>query len=158
MMEGCYWNYMRVYVPEEAQLLQGTELALPEGSLRARQSDLGGTALPPEVGPVEAGKNVFATFFVVPPGEEQEIAFQYQVPSDMLEREGSTARYTLLVQKQPGTLSVPLHVTVTLPPGSEAMSAQPEQSGLTYQEAKFQADLRVDEEFEVVFWLEEASP
>jgi hypothetical protein len=157
MMEGCYWNYLRVYAPEEAQLLQGTELTLPEGSLRARESDLAGTTLSPEVGPVEAGKNVFATFFVVPPGEEREIAFQYELPSDTLQREGSTARYTLLVQKQPGTLSVPLHVTVSLPPGSEAMSAQPSATSLTYLEAEFETDLRVDREFEVVLWLEEAS-
>jgi hypothetical protein len=151
MMEGCYWNYLRVYVPERSQLLQWPELTLPEGSLRARDGDLGGTSLPPEVGPVEAGKNVFATFFVVPPGEEREMVFQYQLASDILEREGSTARYLLLVQKQPGTLAIPLHITVTLPPGSEVLSTQPEASSLTEGEVEFQADLLVDREFEVVF-------
>jgi hypothetical protein len=151
MMEGCYWNYVRVYVPEEGQLLQGPDLTLPEGSLRAKFAGVDGTPLPPEVGPVEAGKNVLATFFVVPPGEEREMVFQYQLPSDILEREGSTARYTLLVQKQPGTLSVPLQITVALPVGSEVLSTQPEATSLTDGEVEFQTNLLVDREVEIVF-------
>ncbi len=151
MMEGCYWNYLRIYVPEKAQLLQGPELTLPEGSLRAKYGDMGGDPLPPEVGPVEGGKNVFATFFVVPPGERREMAFQYQLPSHIAEGKDSTSAYSLVVQKQPGTLAVPLHVTVSLPAGSEVLSTQPEASSLTGGEVEFQTDLLVDREFEIVF-------
>jgi hypothetical protein len=151
MMEGCYWNYLRVYVPEEGQLLEGPELTLPEGSLPIRYADVAGTALPPEVGPVEAGKNVFATFFVVPPGEERVMVFRYQLPSDVLEKDGSTTRYTLLVQKQPGTLSVPLHIAVTLPAGSEVLSTNPEAESLTNGEVAVQTNLLVDRELEIVF-------
>jgi len=151
MMEGCYWNYLRVYVPEKSQLLQGPELPLPEGSLRARDSGLGGTTLPPDVGPVEAGKNVFATFFVVPPGEEREIVFGYELPPDVLEREGSSTRYRLLIQKQPGTAAIPLQVTVTLPEGSEVLSTQPEASLVLDGAVVFETNLLVDRELEVVF-------
>jgi hypothetical protein len=151
MMEGCYWNYLRVYVPEGAQLLQGPEVTLPEGSLRARDSGLGGTALPTEVGPLEAGKNVFATFFVVPPGEQREMIFRYRLPSETLEREGSTTAYRLVVQKQPGTLAVPLRLAVTLPSDAEVLSTSPEGSSLTNGQVLFETDLLVDREFEVVF-------
>jgi hypothetical protein len=103
------------------------------------------------VGPVEAGKNVFATFFVVPPGEEREIAFGYELPPDILEREGSSTRYRLLIQKQPGTAAIPLQVTITLPDGCEVVSTQPEVSSSIDGVVVFETNLLVDREFEVVF-------
>ncbi len=151
MMEGCYWNYLRVYVPQSGQLVRGPELTLPEGSLRAADTGMGGTPLPPRVGPLEEGKNVFASFFVVPPGEKREMVFQYELPSEILERQDSTAEYRLLVQKQPGTLAIPLQVAVTLPVGSEVLSTDPPASCVTDGKVEFQTDLRVDREFSIVF-------
>jgi hypothetical protein len=150
MMEGCYWDYLRVYVPEGAQLLGGPDLALPEGSLRARDSGLGGTPLVTEVG-VEEGKNVFASFFVLGPTELRELVYEYQLPGPILERGGSTTVYRLLVQKQPGTLAVPVRVEVELPPGSVVVSSSPEGASVTGERVAFQTDLRVDRQFEVVF-------
>ncbi len=151
MMEGCYWNYLRVYVPASARLLQGPEVTLPEGSLRARQNGLAGSALPTDVGPLEAGKNVFADFFVVAPGERRDMVFQYQLPSETLERAGSTTAYRLVVQKQPGTSGIPLRLAVTLPSDAEVLSTSPEPSSLTHAQVVFQSNLLVDREFEVVF-------
>jgi hypothetical protein len=150
MMEGCYWDYLRVYVPEGAQLLGGPDLALPEGSLRARDSGLGGTPLVTEVG-VEEGKKVFASFFVLGPTELRELVYEYQLPGPILERGGSTTVYRLLVQKQPGTLAVPVRVEVELPPGSVVVSSSPEGASVTGERVAFQTDLRVDRQFEVVF-------
>jgi hypothetical protein len=151
MMEGCYWDYLRVYVPQEAQFVQGPDLTLPEGSLRARESGGAGTALPTEVGRVEAGRNVFASFFVVGPGERREMIYQYELAQSMLEARGSTTAYTLLVQKQPGTLAVPLRVEVELPPGAVVVSTSPEAASSTDAGVTFETDLRTDREFEVVF-------
>ncbi len=151
MMEGCYWNYLRVYVPEGARLLRGPEVTLPDGSLRARENGLAGSALPTEVGPSEAGKNVFAAFIVVAPGERRDMVFQYQLPSETLEREGSTTVYRLVVQKQPGTVAVPLRLAVTLPSDAEVLSTSPEASSLINGQAVFETNLLVDREFEVVF-------
>ncbi len=151
MAEGCYWDYLRLYVPEGARLLYGPELTVPKGSLLARSSDLGGTPLPIDVGPIEAGKNMFGAFFVVPPGETQEEVFLYELPSGVLERQGSISTYRLLVQKQPGTLAIPLRVTVNLPPGSEVLSARPAASSVGDGKVEFQTDLRVDRQFEISF-------
>ncbi|TKJ28076.1 MAG: hypothetical protein CEE40_12530 [Chloroflexi bacterium B3_Chlor] len=151
MMNGCYWNYLRVYVPENGQLLQGPQVTLPEGSLSARDTELGGTALPPEVGPVESAKNVFSTFFVVPPGGRREMLFQYQLPSETLERQGTTTAYRLLVQKQPGTHAVPLQISVTLPSGGEVVSTSPGASSVMGVNVVFETDLLVDREFEILF-------
>ncbi len=151
MMEGCYWNYLRVYVPENARLLQGPEVTLPEGSLRARQNGLAGSTLPTEVGPLEAGKNVFAGFFVVAPGQRRDMVFRYQLPSETLERGDSTTVYRLVVQKQPGTSAIPLRLTVMLPSEAEVLSTSPEASSLTHAQVVFESNLLVDRQFEVVF-------
>ncbi len=151
MMEGCYWNYLRVYVPESARLLQGPEVTLPEGSLRARQNGLARSVLPTDVGPLEAGKSVFADFFVVAPGEQRDMVFQYQLPSEMLEVGSSTTVYRLVVQKQPGTSAIPLRLAVMLPSEAEVLSTSPEPSSLTQAQVVFQSNLLVDREFEVVF-------
>ncbi len=150
MMEGCYWDYLRVYVPEEAQLLRGPDLTLPEGSLWARESGMGGTPLVTEVG-VEEGKNVFASFFVVGPTELRELSYEYQLPGSTVVQEGSTSAYRLSVQKQPGTLANPARVEVELPPGSVVVSSAPEGATVTGERVVFQTDLRVDRQFEVVF-------
>jgi hypothetical protein len=151
MMEGCYWNYLRVYVPGGSQLIDSPELALPEGSLRARQSEAGGTSLPTSVGPVEAGKNVFASFFVVAPGEQREMVYQYQLPSALLAEGDSASVYRLVVQKQPGTTALPLRVEVQVPADAAVLSTTPEATSLEDGLVSFSTDLRVDREFEVVF-------
>jgi hypothetical protein len=150
MMEGCYWDYLRVYVPEETQLTRGPDLTLPEGSLWAGESGMGGTPLVTEVG-VEEGKNVFASFFVVGPTELRELAYEYELPESTVVHEGSTSAYRLLVQKQPGTLANPLRVEVELPSGSVVVSSTPEGAEVAGERVIFDTDLRVDRQFEVVF-------
>jgi hypothetical protein len=151
MMEGCYWNYLRIYVPEGSKLVQGPQLTLPEGSLRARQGETGGRPLGTEVGPPESGKGVYGVFFVVAPGERREMVFEYQQPSSVVVVGEQSETYRLLVQKQPGTLAVPLRVEVQLPSGSSVPATTPEASSLANGEVVFETDLRQDREFEVTF-------
>jgi hypothetical protein len=151
MMEGCYWDYLRVYVPEGSELVQGPQVTLPDGSLRARQGETEGALLGTEVGPAEAGKGVYGVFFVVAPGERREMVFEYQQPSSVVMAGEQSGTYRLLVQKQPGTLAVPLRVEVELPPGSSVVSTAPEASSLANGDVVFETDLRQDREFEVAF-------
>jgi hypothetical protein len=150
MMEGCYWDYLRVYVPEGAELLDGPDLTLPEGSLWAQDNGVAGAPLDTEVA-VETGKNVLASFFVVAPGERREMVYVYRLPESILEQRGSATVYRLLVQKQPGTLAVPLRVEVELPPGSVVVSSSPEPASSTDGRVTFETDLRTDREFEIAF-------
>jgi hypothetical protein len=151
MMEGCYWDYLRVYMPYGSQLLQGPQLSLPEGSLRARQSSGGGIRTATNVGPAEAGKEVYRSFFVVAPGQRREITYEYQLPATVLLQSRSTTTYRLLVQKQAGTLAVPLQVGVILPIDATILSTSPEASSRDGTKVVFSTDLRIDREFEVVF-------
>jgi hypothetical protein len=63
---------------------------------------------------------------VVPRGEQRVTGFQFALPSEVLSEIGPGEwRYRLVVQKQPGTLVVPLRLQIQLPAGAELLSAEP---------------------------------
>jgi hypothetical protein len=90
MVDRCYWNYIRVFVPSGAELLSREGL------------DDGGLAEP------ERDKAVWDGLLVLMPGETREVAFHYRLP-ERLSKDGA---YRLYVQKQSGTWSTPLHVEI----------------------------------------------
>ncbi len=125
LMQGCYWDYLRLYVPQGSRLVEAQGLDEPV-----------------EVS-VEGDKRVFGAFFVLAPGEEREISFSYSMPPDILEG----GRYSLLVQKQPGTLSHPLDVNLELP--VEVERAEPAPLVEQDNALKYQAHLVKDQTFTV---------
>jgi hypothetical protein len=149
MMDRCYWDYVRVYVPAGSQLLEEPGLPLPAGSLLARSND----ALPQHSlsSPTLTGGDwtAWAAFFDLAPGAERTLTFDYQLPTCVLEhRSDSLIRYRLRIQKQPGTEAVPLRVEITLPPGAELVWVTPadllSSSGMS-------SNLRTDRIVEIVF-------
>jgi hypothetical protein len=152
MMDRCYWDYVRVYVPAGSRLLAGPDTRLPPGSLAARR----GNGLPrQELLPVliENGWMVWTAFFALEPGREQTLTFDYELPAAVLSREGhGSVRYHLRVQKQPGTEAVPLQLTLTLPPDAQLVHTEPIAIGQEPGPSlRITADLRLDSEFEVVY-------
>lgn len=108
MMQGCYWDYVRVYAPLGSRLL-----AVQGGDAVARTS-------------VEAGKAVFSTFLIVAPGQTRDLILQYELPSSLqipgpADVAGTPVAahaerlYSLWIQKQAGTAAVPYQVTVSEP-------------------------------------------
>jgi hypothetical protein len=159
MMERCYWNYVRVYVPGGSHLLAEPDLPLPAGSLLAKSGD---AFLAPPIRPVLTDDRwaVWTAFFDLPTLGNVTLAFDYELPASVLDQgvDGLT-RYHLSVQKQPGTEAVPLKVEIALPPGAELLDAAP--AGLlSRQGAELVAstDLRIDREFEIVFRREGMKP
>ena len=152
MMNRCYWNYVRVYVPAGSQLIQGPSLTLPPGSLLAQDGD---PALAATISPtlVEADRAVWAAFFDLAPGEARSVAFHYRLPPGVLERTpGGLVRYRLRVQKQPGTEAVPLELELRLPAGGELVAATPAGALSTNGDILSAAmDLRHDREISIVF-------
>ena len=119
MAQDCYWNYLRVYVPKGANLLSVQGVAEAE--------TLTG----------EYGYTVFGAFLVVPAAESSTVRFTYELP------DWSGDEYKLLVQKQAGTMAVPLTVRV-VPEGMEVVSAVPqpkrEQTGALAYELSLRQD------------------
>lgn len=93
LTQGCYWDYVRVYVPDGSALVS------------ARGGD------EPTVVISETGYTVFCTYFMLRPGEARQLSFEYTLP-DVL---ASGDAYTLSVRKQAGTVAIPLTITVTVP-------------------------------------------
>jgi hypothetical protein len=94
MMNGCYWNYLRVYVPEGSKLRQARGFAQDNYPI----SD------------TENGKTVFASQIIVPPGETRTLTFDYVLPGVL----NSSDAYQLAVQKQPGSNSSELLLQLNL--------------------------------------------
>ena len=107
MMGRCYWDFVRVYVPDGSKLL----------SVRGLQND-GITTT------VESGKTVFAGTFVLRPGQEQTVTIQYALPPDVAQKESQDDVYRLLWQKQSGTVGIPFRVQVHSESGKTLRAVQ----------------------------------
>jgi hypothetical protein len=119
----CYWDYLRVYVPDGSWLTMATPAPLPEASLYHRK--WGGAGRETLTLGLELGKQVFAVYLLVPRGEGREQHFRYVLPQGAVRREGSDWVYALTVQKQPGSRAWPLTVTVVLPEGAQTITSDP---------------------------------
>lgn len=124
MVFGCYWDYVRVYVPPGSTILslQGADSAVVVES--------------------ESGKTVFGFLLVVAPGQAREIQLEYQLPPlNMLVPGVASVPYRLLVQKQPGAKPYPLVVTVSNPGWSFSPSrSTPATDGAEGVQVAFDAD------------------
>lgn len=95
MMNGCYWNYLRVYVPP------GSQLGRVSGGYERGDYP---TVLE------ENNKTVFATQLIIPPGQSVSLTFEYTLPFKLSGPDG----YDLLVQTQAGNLPYNLNTQLTL--------------------------------------------
>ena len=86
---------------------------------------------------LESGRRVVATFVTLPRGAQRSVHLRYGLPAGTW---SASQPYRLFVQKQPGTLSLPLTVTVIAPAGSTLTSTGAGQATWT-------SDLLVDRPF-----------
>jgi hypothetical protein len=150
-MHGCFWNYVRLYTKEGAQLKVAQREPVPSGSLlsRYRFAPLGDAG--PDVGPMDKGKIPYGLFFVLAPGEQREVRMDWQLAPGTVEDEADRARYRLLVQKQSGTPAIPLRVVVTLPPGARLLSSSPEPDDAAGNLLSFSLSLETDQQIDLSF-------
>lgn len=121
-------NYLRLYVPQGAELLGATGFAAPPGELfkkvgegYAPDKDLervqGAVYVDPKSGTRinnEFGRTVFGNWIMVDPGQEVVVVFKYKLAKKLAMPEGGPnflralglannfSTYTMLVEKQPG--------------------------------------------------------
>ena len=127
LIARCYWNYLRVFVPEETSLIEASPHAIPGEWMHLGEPVPARVDILKNDGAVDQkppGLNAFGTMVVVPRGEQRVTGFQFALPSEVLSETGPGEwSYKLVVQKQPGTLAVPLRLQIQLPPGAELISA-----------------------------------
>jgi hypothetical protein len=154
MMGLCYYDYLRIYTPLGAQLFDSSRQNIPASYFLSRQAvDSQAQTLEPE-----AGKSVFAQFFVVEPGKNWQAYLAYQLPSDAVQRAQpgphGGSQYSLRIQKQSGKSAIPTVVTVNLPPGTKVVSTTPslsQASALAKDKLQFEFLLTKDTYIEVRF-------
>jgi hypothetical protein len=150
-MHGCYWNYVRFFVPEGAILLTQEREPLPPGSLLSRHQFVPPGDAGPDIGPVEKGKASYGLFFVLPPGLQREVRMAWQLPVGVVTPSSDGWRYQLTVQKQSGAPTIPLQVTISLPMGARLVSAQPSPTSAQGDIVVFDLSLGIDQRFEIEF-------
>ena len=134
---GAYKNYVRVYVPK-GSVLKGVERS-SEG-VDTKALDITGEIDQTE----ENGKTVWGTVFTLDAGKSLSLTFTYDLPSEK-GLDINSDSYSLLVQKQPGTVADPLTVDFLTPFGKEVVGA-PEGSKRIGDLWRWGGNLRKDRE------------
>ncbi len=149
-MDACHWTYLRVYKPEGTQLTNATPPAIPaEQTLRQ-------IAVPARVDLLEnediSNTQVFGTLLVIPQKEIINISFEFSLPTSILQKDTTQDAwiYHLTLQKQPGTISTRVTISLLLPEGSDVINAPTE---LKQEQGKWilTSELRRDIVIDVVF-------
>lgn len=139
-----YRDYARVYVPSGSVLSGGSGMMendkILDPARRTGKIDTG----------QEIGKTYFGAFISIEPGEERTLSFEYILPDKIKNQIGAGA-YSLLVQKQSGTIGYPL--TLNLDFGKKIKQAAPAEAQKEWGDAvyKLQTDLKVDREINIGF-------
>ena len=127
---ACYWNFLRVYIPQGSTLLSATPMRLPEYSVSV-EIDRGVPGQ--DTGRISSSHNklMFSGLTAIEAGDRREINLVYDLPASALRREGDTITYQLLIQKQPGVRQRKVSVDFILPEGYElgSSSVSPVQLG-----------------------------
>jgi hypothetical protein len=125
-MERCYWDYVRVYLPLGSELVK---VEGADGSAEVYQ---------------ESEHTVVGFFFLLETGQARQIAVVYH-PQVASPQRG----YSMLVQKQPGTGSLPLRVSVI--PAKGVQPTQAMAGGAAWVDHHFVWQGSLDQDREIEF-------
>ena len=156
-------SYVRFYVPLGSQLLEATGFERPSEKLfeqpqpdyqrdadlerieTDRQTDAAsGTDIH-----TESGKTVLGNWLQLKPGQTKEVVVRYRLPFTAVGQNGEWY-YSLLAQKQPGSVSSTLQSTITAP-ALQTRNAFPAGVALQPTAGSFTATLTTDAYYGVVF-------
>jgi hypothetical protein len=149
-MDACHFTYLRIYNSAGTQLRDATIQAIPaEQTLRE-------IPVPAQVDLLNddgiADVQAFGALVVIPQTKTVETSFDFSLPSSVIRQNTASGvwTYRLTVQKQPGTIAIPLAITLQLPDKAELISSpagfQREQDNWV-----FKTNLQRDVIFEIVF-------
>jgi hypothetical protein len=146
LMHRCYYDYLRIYVPDGSVLRTATPQPTP-GEYLWHGEPTDGQAVTLND---EAGKTVFAQFLVLEYGQALTTRFEYDLPQIVQADDGQHS-YTLLIQKQGGAPAAPASVTVTLPPSANLLKATPPPKTIDANILTFDLQLSADILIEVTY-------
>jgi hypothetical protein len=143
LMQACYWNYLRLYVPEQAQLNTLSSHPVPADFLVVNRPFDGRAIVEREM-----GKSVFATLFVLEQGSALDVSAAYHWPPSVVWTEDG-AHYNLTMQKQAGAAPHPVSVTLAWPEGYRLAQTSTSPVRFEAQTATFAFALSTDQTLSV---------
>jgi len=147
MMDRCYWDYVRVYVPEESRLVDATEIPIVEQAQFSGEGESGEVIIKKALaGPWKT----FGALMLLPTGKRQVRSYVWELSPEVLVQREEGEGYTLYVEKQPGTMGHPLRVVVRLPDGARLLGTYPS-SSFESGRVLFRTVLDENRDFEVRF-------
>jgi hypothetical protein len=144
LMQRCYYDYLRLMVPQGSRLVSSTERTVPGAYLISGQSADGKAKAQPD----EAGRSVLGQFFVVEYGQSLQTRIEYNLPKVVADGSG-WRRYMLTLQKQSGTGDLPFKMTLTLPAGARLVEAMPRPTAQAGTALEFSLKLDMDQQIVV---------
>lgn len=148
MMHRCYYDYLRLIVPQGSRLRGVIPQTVPgKYLLSKKQVDSGAETLSEET-----ARTIFGQFFIVEYGQHLQAGLEYDLPT-VIRNNAGNKEYSLLLQKQSGTDALPVKVTLTLPPRARLVSAAPRPLTLEGDRLEFVMTLDTDREIKVVYAL-----
>lgn len=147
LQNRCYWNYWRVLVPKDSELLFAQVPAVPPERM-LNQKGYDGMV---QSSPAEGGTIAFAGLLVLPSGDRQTAILSWRLPSWVVRRTKEGWVYALRVQKQPGVVRSGLRLIVQIPEGMEVKSADGWRSGSQPGELTWEGWLEETTDFRLVF-------
>jgi hypothetical protein len=117
----CYLDYLRIYRLDGVQLFNATPHSVPAEMIP------GNEAIPAKIDNLTdenyPGIIGYGTLLYIPGGESLQTDFIFQLPSSVLEKKDNLITYSLHIQKQSGTIAIPVLISIHLPDGAEFRSA-----------------------------------
>ncbi|MBN1872981.1 MAG: DUF4012 domain-containing protein [Anaerolineae bacterium] len=151
MMDRCYWNYLRLYVPQGAALTSFSRHPIPAEFMGSGQAWDGEARVTPAP---EGAYTVFSQAMLLPTRSQMQLSFAYTLPARVVQQtEEGASRYHLWMQKQAGLRSIPVRIVLHLPQTAVLLSVQPSPTSQTGGLLFFERDLSTDLDLEVVYRL-----
>jgi hypothetical protein len=147
MVQQCYYDYMRLIVPHGSKLIDALAIPTP-GKYLLNGLNADGKAVE-----LQDGLNdwtVFGQFFVVDYAKQLLTRLEYDLPV-VVRDAGRQKRYTLLLQKQPGTEGMQVSVKLTLPVGAKLVSTNLKPDNRSGNTLEFIVHLNADQQLEVAY-------
>ena len=151
---GCYWNYVRVFLPPVAELVQAPITPLHEGSEKLiwGHRDLHSEQVITHAGSGLQGLVEVGGYLVVEPRTVLTFPLVYALKANVIRSAGpGRYEYRLLLAKQPGIDSDRVSVRVQLPEGARVVASSPAFANASGSTVTWEHTLARDAELVVVF-------
>lgn len=145
LIDQCYWNFVRIYVPAGANPSELAQHPLPPetAAVGTGWGSKGST-----IGDDGNGGDVITSQFVLPRGQTLTSNYSYKLPR--IVSGDDVRRYRLDLGKPSGLEPYPVTIHVTLPNGFSATQTSPA-AIMNGQRVTFDLELRSDLDIEIVF-------